>query len=296
MKNSLADGNFYFNQNGFPITVLRSRTSAKRLPSHPHDLTEVPHRHDFCELVIITGGRGIQWLQGSEFPVAAGDVFLLQGRQQHYFHNRQNLEMTNVMYDPGRLRLPEGELLRMPGYSAMFLLEPTSRRRHRFASRLHLDRIQLAQVEHLVGAMEAEIRAGAPGCEAMLVSHLLRLVVYLSRAYINTTTTEAAALLRVGHVISAIEQDYARHWKLSDLLATAHMSRSTLMRVFRKGTGLTPIEYLVHLRIQKAMELMRLTDWSITRIALEVGFNDSNYFSRQFRRANHQSPTEYRHA
>lgn len=294
MKNNIADGQDYFTLGGFPITVLRSRTSENHIPSHPHDLTEVAHSHAFCEMVIITGGSGIHWLHGSEFPVVAGDVFLLQGRQRHYFHDRRHLEMINVMYDPRQLRLPESELLRMPGYCAMFLLEPTSRRRHRFASRLHLTRLQLAQIEPLISTMESEIKDHTPGCEAILLSHLIRLIVYLSRAYTGSTTTEAASLLRVGNVISAIEHNYTRHWTLPDILSIAHMSRSTLMRVFRKATGQTPIEYLVRLRLQKAMELLRRTDWTITRIALEVGFNDSNYFTRQFRLANNQSPSQFR--
>jgi AraC-like DNA-binding protein len=294
IKKNIADGQDYFTMGGFPITVLRTQTSENRTPSHPHDLTEVAHSHDFCEMVIITGGSGIHWLHGYEFPVAAGDVFLLQGNQRHYFHDRKHLEMINVMYDPNQLRLPESELLRMPGYGAMFLFEPTSRRRHRFASRLHLTRSQLAQIEPLIATMEEEIKDHKPGGEAILLSHLIRLIVYLSRAYTGSSTIEAASLLRIGNVISAIEHGYARHWTLSDILSIAHMSRSTLMRVFRKATGQTPIEYLVRLRIQKAMELLRHTDWTITRIALEAGFNDSNYFTRQFRRANNQSPSQYR--
>ena len=66
------------------------------------------------------------------------------------------------------------------------------------------------------------------------------------------------------------------------------------MRVFRKATGQTPIEYLVRLRIQKSTELLRNTDFSITEIALQVGFNDSNYFTRQFRNSLGESPRSYR--
>jgi AraC-like DNA-binding protein len=66
------------------------------------------------------------------------------------------------------------------------------------------------------------------------------------------------------------------------------------MRVFRKATGQTPIEYLVRLRIQKAMELLRTTDRTITEIAMDVGFNDSNYFARQFRRLTDRSPRAFR--
>ena len=72
------------------------------------------------------------------------------------------------------------------------------------------------------------------------------------------------------------------------------MSRSNLMRVFRAATGQSPIEYLLRLRIQKAMALLRNTDLTITEIAMEVGFNDSNYFTRQFKRVQGSSPTRFR--
>ena len=233
-------------------------------------------------------------LEGNAFPVTAGDVFLLQGRQRHYFYERHNLDLINIMYDPEKIALPENELRRMPGYCAMFMLEPTFRRQHRFASRLHLKRVLLAHVEQLVEEMERECDEVKTGHEVALRAKLLELMVYLSRAYVESDTTEAHALLRVGNVIGALENDFSKDWKLDDLLKIAHMSRSNLMRIFRKATGQPPIEYLVRLRIQRAMELLRSTNLSVTEIALEVGFNDSNYFTRCFRKATSQSPRQYR--
>lgn len=294
MKSTIADGIHYFGLAGFPLAVRRVRTDTKHTPSHPHDLTEIEHSHDFCELVIVTKGRAMHMLEGSSFPVTAGDVFLLQGRQKHYFYERQNLDLINIMYDPEKIELPEGELRRMPGYCAMFMLEPTYRRQHRFASRLHLKRVPLARVERLADEMERECESDEPGKEVALRAKLLEMMVYLSRAYTSSDTTEAHALLRVGNVIGALENDYSRDWKLDELLNIAHMSRSNLMRVFRKATGQTPIEYLVRLRIQKSMEMLRNTDLTITEIALEVGFNDSNYFTRQFRRILGESPRSFR--
>lgn len=294
MKSTIADGIHYFGLAGFPLAVRRVRTDTKNTPSHPHDLTEIEHSHDFCELVIVTKGRAMHMLEGSSFPVTAGDVFLLQGRQKHYFYERQNLDLINIMYDPEKIELPEGELRRMPGYCAMFMLEPTYRRQHRFASRLHLKRVPLARVERLADEMECECENDEPGKEVALRAKLLEMMVYLSRAYTSSDTTEAHALLRVGNVIGALENDYSRDWKLDELLNIAHMSRSNLMRVFRKATGQTPIEYLVRLRIQKSMEMLRNTDLTITEIALEVGFNDSNYFTRQFRRILGESPRSFR--
>ena len=270
------------------------RADVAHAPSHPHDLTEIEHSHDFCELVIVTRGSAFHYLENREFPVTAGDVFLVQGRQKHYFHGRKNLDLINIMYDPGKIALPENELRKLPGYCAMFMLEPTYRRQHRFASRLHLKRVPLARVEQLADEMERECEKAEPGYEVALRAKLLELMVYLSRAYTSTDTTEAHALLRVGNVIGALENDFSKDWKLDDLLKIAHMSSSNLMRVFRKATGQTPIEYLVRLRIQKAMEMLRNTDLTITEIAMEVGFNDSNYFTRQFRRVVETTPRDFR--
>jgi AraC-like DNA-binding protein/mannose-6-phosphate isomerase-like protein (cupin superfamily) len=294
MKSIIADGIHYFGLSGFPLAIRRVQTDAENTPSHPHDLTEVEHRHDFSELVIVTRGSAMHWLEGREFPVTAGDVFVLQGQQRHYFHSRTNLDLINIMFDPEKFELPENELRRMPGYCAMFMLEPAYRRQHRFASRLHLKRVPLAQVEQLAEEMEKEHREQTPGYEVALRAKLLELLIYLSRAYMSTETVEAHALLRVGHVIGALENDFSRSWNIEDLLEIAHMSRSNLMRIFRKATGQTPIEYLIRLRIQKAMDLLRNTDLTITEVALEVGFNDSNYFSRQFHRVLGESPRNFR--
>jgi len=296
MKSTIADGIHYFGATGFPLAVRRVSTDPEHTPSHPHDLTEIEHSHDFCELAVVTHGSAMHTLEGNTFPVTAGDVFLLQGRQRHYFFSRQHLELINIMYDPEKIVLPENELRRMPGYCAMFMLEPTFRRQHRFASRLHLKRVPLAHVEQLVEEMESECDEKKTGHEVVLRAKLLELMVYLSRAYVESDATEAHALLRVGKVIGALENDMAKDWKLDDLLEIAHMSRSNLMRVFRMATGQPPIEYLVRLRIQRAMELLRSTHMSVTEIALEVGFNDSNYFSRSFRKATGRSPRAYRQA
>ena len=294
METKIADGIHYFGLSGFPLAVRRVRTNPNHIPSHPHDLTEVEHSHDFCELAIVTHGQAMHMLEGAPFPVTAGDVFLLQGRQRHYFYERTNLDLINIMYDPEKIALPENELRRMPGYCAMFLLEPTFRRQHRFASRLHLKRVPLARVERLAEDMERECAADIPGREVALRAKLLELLVYLSREYTRADATEAQALLRVGSVIGALENDFSRDWLLEDLLSICHMSRSNLMRVFRKATGQTPIEYLLRLRIQRAMDMLRNTELGITEIALEVGFNDSNYFTRQFKRILGESPRSFR--
>jgi AraC-like DNA-binding protein len=72
------------------------------------------------------------------------------------------------------------------------------------------------------------------------------------------------------------------------------LSRSYFLRLFKDGEGITFTDYLTALRISKAKELLLKTDRSVTDIAFEVGFNDSNYFSKVFSDAERVSPSGFR--
>lgn len=296
MTGILAKGKHYFEDPSYPITVRHVQTSSSHEPSHEHDLTEIKHAHDFNELVIIIGGTAIHWLNGDEFPVVAGDVFLLQGQQDHYFHNRDRLQMINIMYDPEQIELPESRLLKMPGYCALFMLEPVFRRQHRFSSRLHLKRLSLSRAERIALEMVREVERQDDGYESALIGKFIDLLVFLSRSYQDSPseTNRSAALLRVGTVISRMEQEFAKDWRLEDFMEIARLSRSHFIRTFTKATRLPPFEYLIQIRLQNAMRLLRSSRLTISQVAYEVGFNDSNYFTRQFTKRKGLSPLAYR--
>ena len=71
------------------------------------------------------------------------------------------------------------------------------------------------------------------------------------------------------------------------------MSKRTFLRVFRAATGATPIAYLIGVRIRRAAELLRQGGVTVTEAAMRVGFEDSNYFSRQFRKVMGVTPRSY---
>ncbi|RRJ94472.1 helix-turn-helix domain-containing protein [Opitutaceae bacterium TAV4] len=290
----LAKGVDYFGADGFPVTVRRVATQADGGESHPHDVTEIEHWHDFCELAMVTGGRGVHVLEGESFHVSTGDVFVLQGRQVHCFRERQGLALINVMYDPERLPLPLGLLRRLPGYSALFMLEPTFRSTHRFSSRLRLARRELGSAEAIVERIENESKAAQEGHEAVLLSLLVELMVLLSRHYAQSDTRESHALLQVGQLVSMLEQRFGEPWTLEQLAEQARVSRSNLLRMFRQATGQSPIDFLIGLRIEAARRLLRRSDLGMTEIALECGFSDGNYFARQFRKTCGVTPSIYR--
>jgi len=69
----------FFRENAHPI-ALRS-IHGDQHHQHPGDLTDVEHWHDFAELVIITEGYGIHSIDGIDYPVSAGDIFVFQGKR-----------------------------------------------------------------------------------------------------------------------------------------------------------------------------------------------------------------------
>lgn len=292
----MAKGSDYFRR-GLPIRVLRVDPGDGDTPAHPHDLTEIEHDHDFNELVVVTGGQAMQRLEGVDYLVQAGDVYVLQARHRHYFYDRKKLALINVMYDEAALDMSGrlGELRLMPGFNALFLLEPQYRRQHRFESRLHLGPSAMQMAQRLATTLQAEADQAPAGFQVMARLKLLELIVFLSRTYDQTTTTqEGKTLLRVGSVIGALEQHFDEPWTIDALADLAHMSKSNLIRVFQKATGLTPIQYLLGVRLQQACDLLANSDRGVTQIAAEVGFSDSNYFSRHFREKIGQTPTAYR--
>lgn len=290
----LAKGVDYFGADGFPVTALHVRTEPGGRPSHAHDVTEVDHYHDFCELVLVVAGRGRHLLEGESFPVAAGTVFVVQGSQVHCFRDREGLVLVNVMYDPARLPLPSGLLRRLPGYSALFMLEPSFRSAHRFSSRLQLGREELGVAEALAERIEQESAGRAAGHEAILLGLLTELMVFLSRRYGESSTSESRALLRMGRLISALEQRFAEEWTLETMAEIARLSRTNLLRNFRQATGRSPIDFLIGLRIEAAKRLLRQGELGMTEIALETGFGDGNYFARKFREVTGRTPSEFR--
>ncbi len=81
---------------------------------------------------------------------------------------------------------------------------------------------------------------------------------------------------------------------LGDAARAVGMSESRFSTVFAQETGKTFTEYLTHLRLTRAKELLAGTDRKSAQIALEVGYNDAHYFSYLFKKNLGLTPGEYR--
>ncbi len=252
------------------------------------------HSHQYTELVVIQAGSVVHVTEEEEYPVQAGDVFVIHEGDAHGYRNGRNLILLNIMYNSQRLLGPADAVRKIPGYHAMFCIEPKFRKRHGPRARLRLNEPDLKKALHLIDSMREELDTRAPGYELLSTALFLQLVGFLSRQYSSSRQPTSTSLLRMGDVISYIEENYTQPIRLEHLAELAYMSPRHLLRTFREATGLTPIEYLLHRRVQKATDLLQTEGKNVTDVAFAVGFTDSNYFSRVFRKIAGQNPSSVR--
>ena len=98
----------------------------------------------------------------------------------------------------------------------------------------------------------------------------------------------------VEDAIFFMKEHLKRRLTLEKLAKEAELSASHFSLVFRKKTGRAPMDYLIHLRIQKACQLLDATGLRIKEVALHVGYDDPYYFSRIFKKVMSLSPVEYK--
>ncbi len=87
---------------------------------------------------------------------------------------------------------------------------------------------------------------------------------------------------------------YAEQLTVADMAGAARLSPAHFSREFRKAFGESPHQYLLTRRLERAAALLRNTDWTVSRICMEVGLSSVGSFSTSFRRMFGLTPTAYR--
>jgi two-component system response regulator YesN len=104
---------------------------------------------------------------------------------------------------------------------------------------------------------------------------------------------------KYSQIISQANEYVAEHFCDPDisLISTAKfvgMSPAHFSTIFAQTTGMSFINYLTAMRVNRAKELLSQTDMKLSAIAMEIGYNEPNYFSHVFKKTEGISPKEYR--
>ena len=253
------------------------------------------HTHDFDEIVVILQGSAIQQINDEQYLTSMGDVFLVNSNDCHYFKNTENLYIFNIGFKKEVIENYKDLLLPLPGYHSFFVIEPKFRKQNNFKNKLHLNSKDLNQLKTILEKLKEEFTSQPSGKELMITSYFLQVVGFLCRKYEQySTNTKTGFTSPLSDAISYIEKNYTNQITLDMLSQISGTPVSTLIAFFKRTFNQTPTEYIISLRINSACELLRHSNKSITYISDVSGFNDTNYFSRIFRKKIGLTPRDYR--
>jgi two-component system response regulator YesN len=94
--------------------------------------------------------------------------------------------------------------------------------------------------------------------------------------------------------INYIDANYDKTVTLAQIAHASHLSASRLAHVFREQMGMTVIDYVTSVRIERAKQLLLATGQSCTEVCFAVGYNNQSYFTRTFKRVVGMTPRQFR--
>ena len=139
-------------------------------------------------------------------------------------------------------------------------------------------------------------RADALALEELAVELAGSVYVALTDQVDGVRAPSARDERRIAAVLQLIETCPAGEGRLTELAQQAAMSPYHFLRVFQQVVGMSPRQYLLRARLQRAAVQLRTSPHSISHIALECGFGDLSSFQRMFKRGFAMSPRTYRRA
>jgi len=249
----------------------------------------LPHTHDFAELEIIVGGTAVNSINGRSFSVRAGDAFVVGKGATHEISQVDGLELYNIGFNGQALRGIGQDLLEMPEFHALFLIEEKAVAGVR---RLRLSEDELRRARRILEAMMAEHTAAQPGFRTALTSGFALLLLLLSRNYVPERAQQDP--WQAAFAAAYMERHFSEPVSMAALAESVYLSERHFRRMFEQAYQTSPSEYLGNLRLTAAARMLRGSGRPVTEVALACGFSDGNYFARVFRRRFSVPPTKYR--
>jgi AraC-like DNA-binding protein len=253
------------------------------------------HHHAELELGFMCEGEGLYILESENYEIHPGDLFLVRTNEQHCVPTIYTSELAsynihiNSYYlwsvcseyiEPAKLRV---------------LIGGNTPIKHRYFGREETF-LKLKKLSEDALRNRFEIRR--------LVLELIQGIaneIDLPENFIdrNENSEDRIALLHLNDIQNAIlfiNENLTEPITLDDIARSANLSRSHLSTLFKHMTGITPYEYLILQRVEKAVVLLRETDTTILCAAQECGFNNLANFNKTFKKVTGMTPSDYRNS
>ncbi len=242
-----------------------------------------PHTHTSAfEICYLAQGCQTYRLANRDYCLAAGDIFVTLPDETHstgpYPQERGNLYWLQIQPDP-----PKG-ILDLDFQASQTLVHKLSDLPTRcFTASKNME----AEFENALKICTE------PSCEFTRLK-LTQQITQILLEVINSAHSQPAARqsTSMNRVLEYIEGHLTENLPIDQLADVACLSTSWFKARFKREVGISPAEYVLRRKIEKAHELLKKGDKSITQIAFHLGFSSSQYFATVFRRFTNKSPRE----
>ncbi len=250
------------------------------------------HYHTEIELSLILSGRGTYNSEGKIYTVEKGDMFFYKSSVQHCITDIEGggMEILNIHISPAYFHLIKSES-DTPHFGRDFL------RRSFGTVKLTdiLEKEESDKIRKLIMEIKTEFCERCTAFELLAESYLSEILVHLSRKmpppdeHISNESSDI-----IFKVLEYIDAHYTEQISLSSLSEFARLEKTYFAALFKKNLGTNPWEYILIKRIDKAIELLRITNKNVLDIAGETGFNNTANFNKIFKKYTGMSPKELR--
>lgn len=225
----------------------------------------------------VISGRGVVNTPNGTFYPSAGDSYILRADEVHDFYSDPTDPMEKIWVTMIGTLPPA--MLDSYGLTKSMLLPGIDTSHY------------LEQLLRIVKNSEYDIETMNAQC--CIVFHRLCQFIHTN---LRTNNEAAAIPENIVRLKKYIDFHLDEPLTIEKCTGITYLSSSQTTRQFRKYYGMAPYEYLNTQRMEWAQELLRTSSYSIHDIAMQLGFQDQNYFSKYFKQKCGKSPTEFRNS
>ncbi len=241
-------------------------------------------------LLVVMEGRALVELDGAPLEVVFGDCLMVFPGNSLAFVAAVCVRTLGLSFEPDVI----GPVVRSGvferGGGAVFvrkgLRQTVPERDHR--------RLSVLQIHAVRALARGLARDGVRGDFLLGLSKLYRALHLVVEEPGAAAGQRCPRIHPVLAALQHIQENFKREIPSTELRGVCNVSKSILYREFRRQTGFSPGQYQTHLRIAAARRLLEESLDNVTEIAYQVGFADSNYFTKLFSRYMNIPPARYR--
>ncbi len=241
--------------------------------------THKMHEHQFCEMNIIVSGEGRHYIGDFSLPASVGDVFVIPPNVAHGYFSHGRLDILHILLRADFMRRYREELCRLPSYSLLFDIEPQIRLSSGGEYNLRIP-------SHCFPALQEEIYRliRLEAMEEYTYQNILTLGFIGKLGELLRQSTQNENIRTHGRallgVMEYIRENLDQKLTLELLASKASVSKSTLNRHFIEILHVSPMQYVMECRLEKAKTLLSRGELSKTEIAHFCGFFDISHMNK----------------